>query len=264
MTTTDHTDAARGSAGPLRTGRARGERGIREGMRLRPGSAPAAGRGGARLRADPLRARSIATSCPTPPSLRASVAATRPPSPTSTRARSSSTSAPVAASTCCSPRAASAPTGKAYGLDMTEEMLALARAQRRRGGRHQRRVPARATSRRSRCPAGTVDVVISNCVINLSTDKPAVFAEIVRVLRPGGRIGDQRRRGRGPPQRRRIAQSAAATSAASPVRSRAASTTRCSRTPGCVDVSITFTHSVADGLHGAIVKATKPGILSAT
>ena len=65
------------------------------------------------------------------------------------------------------------PTGKAYGLDMTDEMLALARANQRKAGVDERRVRSRATSRRSRCPTSSVDVVISNCVINLSADKPA-------------------------------------------------------------------------------------------
>jgi SAM-dependent methyltransferase len=80
------------------------------------------------------------------------------------------------------------PTGKVYGLDMTEEMLALAIRNRDEAGAtnveflkgYIEDVPL---------PANTVDVVISNCVVNLSTDKPKVFAEMHRVLRPGGRIG---------------------------------------------------------------------------
>ncbi len=79
-------------------------------------------------------------------------------------------------------------SGKAYGLDMTEEMLALAcRNTEEAGARnveflkgHIEQIPL---------PAATVDVVISNCVVNLSVDKPAVFAETFRVLKPGGRIG---------------------------------------------------------------------------
>ena len=81
------------------------------------------------------------------------------------------------------------PTGKAYGLDMTDEMLALARAQRRARPARRTSSSSRAPSRPIPLPANTIDVVISNCVINLSTDKPAVFAETSRVLRPGGRIG---------------------------------------------------------------------------
>ena len=80
------------------------------------------------------------------------------------------------------------PEGKVYGLDMTEEMLALAIRNRDEAGAtnveflkgYIEDIPL---------PAGTVDVVISNCVINLSIDKPRVFAEMHRVLRPGGRIG---------------------------------------------------------------------------
>jgi SAM-dependent methyltransferase len=76
------------------------------------------------------------------------------------------------------------PTGKAYGLDMTEEMLQLARRNATHSGAtnveflkgHIEQIPL---------PAETVDVVISNCVINLSVDKPAVFAETFRVLKPG-------------------------------------------------------------------------------
>jgi arsenite methyltransferase len=80
------------------------------------------------------------------------------------------------------------PTGKVYGLDMTEEMLALAIQNRDEAGAtnveflkgYIEDVPL---------PANTVDVIISNCVINLSTDKPSVFSEMHRILRPGGRIG---------------------------------------------------------------------------
>lgn len=78
------------------------------------------------------------------------------------------------------------PTGKAYGLDMTDEMLAEARANQTRAGvdnaeflaGHMENIPL---------PDATVDVVISNCVINLSADKSAVFADIFRVMREGGR-----------------------------------------------------------------------------
>ena len=79
------------------------------------------------------------------------------------------------------------PGGKAYGLDMTDEMLALAERNRREAGvenaeflkGHIEDVPL---------PDGSVDVVISNCVINLSDDKPAVIREAFRVLKPGGRF----------------------------------------------------------------------------
>jgi arsenite methyltransferase len=80
------------------------------------------------------------------------------------------------------------PSGKAFGLDMTDEMLELARRNASEAGAenveflkgYMEDVPL---------PDGSVDVIISNCVINLSTDKPAVFAEMHRVLRPGGRLG---------------------------------------------------------------------------
>ena len=80
------------------------------------------------------------------------------------------------------------PTGRAFGLDMTDEMLALAQRNAAEAGAtnveflkgHIEAIPL---------PAASVDVVISNCVVNLAADKPAVFREIARVLRPGGRIG---------------------------------------------------------------------------
>ena len=84
------------------------------------------------------------------------------------------------------------PTGLAYGLDMTDEMLALARENQQKAGvenvqwlrGHIEEIPL---------PASTVDVVISNCVINLSGDKPTVLSEAARVLKPGGRFGGLRR-----------------------------------------------------------------------
>ncbi len=80
------------------------------------------------------------------------------------------------------------PTGRAFGLDMTDEMLALAQRNAAEAGAtnveflrgHIESIPL---------PAASIDVVISNCVINLAADKPAVFREIARVLRPGGRMG---------------------------------------------------------------------------
>ena len=79
------------------------------------------------------------------------------------------------------------PTGKAYGVDMTDEMLELAR-------RNQRQAEVenveflKGAIERVPLPDESVDVVISNCVINLSADKPSVFREAARVLRPGGRF----------------------------------------------------------------------------
>ena len=80
------------------------------------------------------------------------------------------------------------PTGKAYGLDMTDEMLELARRNAAEAGATNVEF-LRGQIEDIPLPAGSVDVVISNCVINLSTDKPAVFASTFRVLKPGGRIG---------------------------------------------------------------------------
>lgn len=79
------------------------------------------------------------------------------------------------------------PTGKAYGLDMTEEMLALARENQRKAG-----VPnvefLKGEIEQIPLPEASVDVIISNCVINLSADKDRVLAEAFRVLKPGGRF----------------------------------------------------------------------------
>ena len=80
------------------------------------------------------------------------------------------------------------PTGKAYGLDMTDEMLALARANAEKAGATNVEF-LKGLIEAVPLPDESVDVVISNCVINLSTDKPAVIREIARVLRPGGRVG---------------------------------------------------------------------------
>ena len=160
----------------------------------------------------------------------ASAAATRPPSPTSTKARSCSTSAPAAGSTSSSPRSASGPTGVAYGLDMTDEMLALAQQNAREAGLANVHF-LKGLIEAIPLPADSVDVVISNCVINLSTDKPAVLTEMARVLQAGGRIGisdvvAEDRLSRGGARRARRA-----SSAASPARSRRASTWRGSRPP---------------------------------
>ena len=79
------------------------------------------------------------------------------------------------------------PTGKAYGLDMTDEMLALARENQRKAGVDNVEF-LKGEIEAIPLPDNSVDVIISNCVINLSADKDRVFAEAFRVLRPGGRL----------------------------------------------------------------------------
>ena len=106
-------------------------------------------------------------------------------------------------------------------------------------------------------PADSVDVVISNCVINLSTDKPAVFRELARVLKPGGRLGisDVVAEDRLTPDERAERGSyvgciAGALSKSEYLEGLAEA--------GFEDVSIEFTYEAADGMHGAIVKGVKP------
>ena len=79
------------------------------------------------------------------------------------------------------------PTGKAYGLDMTDEMLALARENQRKAGVENVEF-LKGEIEDVPLPDDSVDVIISNCVINLSTDKDRVLAEAFRVLKPGGRF----------------------------------------------------------------------------
>ena len=148
------------------------------------------------------------------------------------------------------------PTGFAYGLDMTDEMLELARRNAAEAG------ATNVEFRKGRIesiPIGdaSVDVVISNCVVNLSTDKAAVLAEVARVLRPGGRLG--------------ISDVVADDALAPEDRAERGSFVGCIagalsfaeyraglEAVGLGDISVEPTHAVGDGLYGAIVQATKP------
>jgi SAM-dependent methyltransferase len=148
------------------------------------------------------------------------------------------------------------PSGFAYGVDMTEEMLTLARANVAKAGVTNvefRKGDIEALP----LPDAAVDVVISNCVINLSTDKPAVLAEIFRVLVPGGRIGisDVVAEDHLTPADRAEAGSyagciAGALSRAEYLDGLAAA--------GFADASVTFTNEASSGIHSAIIRAVKP------
>jgi arsenite methyltransferase len=148
------------------------------------------------------------------------------------------------------------PTGTAYGLDMTDEMLALARRNAAEAGAtnvHFLEGEIEAIP----LAAGSVDVVISNCVVNLSTDKPAVFREVYRVLAPGGRLGisdivaEDRLDAEERAERGTYAGCIAGALSRGEYESGLAAA-------GFDRISVEFTHEVADGLHGAIVKAVKP------
>jgi arsenite methyltransferase len=148
------------------------------------------------------------------------------------------------------------PAGRAYGLDMTDEMLDLARRNAASAGATNVQF-LKGRIEDIPLPDATVDVVISNCVINLSPEKEAVFREVRRVLRPGGRIG--------------ISDVVAEDRLDTAARAERGSHVGCIAgalskgeyerllgEAGFGDVSVTFTHEVADGMHGAIVKARRP------
>ena len=148
------------------------------------------------------------------------------------------------------------PGGKAYGLDMTEEMLDLARDNARQAGAENVEF-LRGQIEAIPLPDGSVDVIISNCVINLSGDRPAVFAESFRVLRPGGRLGlsDILAEDHFTPAERIERGGQVGCIAGAP--SFAEYRDGLARA-GFTGVSITPTHQVADGVHAAIVRAAKP------
>jgi SAM-dependent methyltransferase len=147
-------------------------------------------------------------------------------------------------------------TGFAYGVDMTDEMLALARANATKAGATNVEF-VKGTIEHVPLPDGAVDVVISNCVINLSVDKPSVLAEMYRVLAPGGRIG--------------VSDVVAEDHLAPADRAARGSYVGCiagalSRQEyvdgltavGFIDAEVSFTHEAAPGMHAAIVRAVKP------
>ena len=148
------------------------------------------------------------------------------------------------------------PAGRAFGLDMTDEMLALAQRNAAEAGianvewlkGHIEAIPL---------PAGSIDVVISNCVVNLAADKAAVFREIARVLRPGGRIGisdivaDDTLTAAQRAERGSYAGCIAGALSFSEYRAGLEAV-------GLTGVSLTITNDVADGMYSAIVKASKP------
>ena len=148
------------------------------------------------------------------------------------------------------------PTGTAYGLDMTDEMLALAQQNAREADTTNVHF-LKGLIEAIPLPADTVDVVISNCVINLSTDKAAVLTEMFRVLRPGGRIGitdvvaEDRLSAEERLERGDFAGCIVGAMALGEY-------TAGLEAAGFEDVRITFTHEITDGIHGAIVKASKP------
>jgi arsenite methyltransferase len=148
------------------------------------------------------------------------------------------------------------PGGRAFGLDMTDEMLALAQQNAAEVGAANVEF-LKGQIEAIPLPAASIDVVISNCVINLAADKDAVFSEIARVLRPGGRMGisdivaDDALTPAERAERGSYAGCIAGALSFSEYRTGLEAV-------GLVDVSITPTHEVVPGMTSAIVKAAKP------
>jgi arsenite methyltransferase len=153
------------------------------------------------------------------------------------------------------------PSGFAYGVDMTDEMLELARDNATKAGADNVEF-LKGTIEDVPLPDGAVDVVISNCVINLSVDKPAVLTEMHRVLAPGGTIG--------------VSDVVAEDGLTAADRAARGSYVGCiagalSRqeyldglaTVGFTDATVSFTHEAAPGMYAAIIRATKPAVIEA-
>ena len=148
------------------------------------------------------------------------------------------------------------PTGRAFGLDMTDEMLALAQRNAASAGATNVEF-LKGQIEAIPLPGASIDVVISNCVLNLAADKPAVFREIARVLRPGGRIG--------------ITDIVADDSLTAAERAERGTYTDCIagalnfaqyraglEAVGLTGISIEQTHQVVDRMYSVIVRASKP------
>jgi arsenite methyltransferase len=147
-------------------------------------------------------------------------------------------------------------TGHAIGVDMTDEMLALARRNAAEAGAANVEF-RKGTIERLPVDDASVDVVISNCVINLASDKAAVFAEIARVLKPGGRMGvsdvvaDDLL---SPDQRAERGSYVGCIAGALSFREFRSGL----RAAGLSDIEVVPTHQIVEGMHSAIVRATKP------
>ena len=148
------------------------------------------------------------------------------------------------------------PSGKVYGLDMTDEMLSLALENKAKAGADNVEF-LKGYIESIPLPAATIDAIISNCVINLASDKPAVFAEMHRVLRPGGRLG--------------VTDIVSANDLTPEMRAERGTYVGCVagalsfeeyehelQRAGFTDVVVETTHAVTDGMFSAIVRATKP------
>ena len=150
------------------------------------------------------------------------------------------------------------PMGRAIGVDMTDEMLELAVRNATAAGATNVEF-RKGTIEALPLDDASVDVVISNCVINLAADKSAVFAEIARVLRPGGRVGvsdvvaDDLL---SPAERLARGSYAGCIAGALSFREYREGL----RSAGLIDVDIVPTHAVAEGMHSAIIRATKPAV----